>query len=83
MSRTQSKDERLNAAQAAALIGVHVNTIRRWDSEGFLKSQRTPGGHRRYDFEQLLQFKQGLQDFERTGATLARKIFLSTRKNGE
>ena len=70
----------LTVQEAATVMGVSKRTLRKYDRLGVLPSQRTPGGHRRYDLEQLLRFKQGLQDFERAGATLARKIFLNTRK---
>jgi excisionase family DNA binding protein len=35
--------------QAAKILGVHVSSLRRWESEGKLKAIRTPGGQRRYD----------------------------------
>ena len=39
----------LSIGEAAAVIGVAVSTLRRWESEcRFLPSYRTPGGHRRY-----------------------------------
>jgi excisionase family DNA binding protein len=34
--------------QAAQILGVHVSSLRRWESEGRLKAIRTPGGQRRY-----------------------------------
>ena len=37
----------LSVAAAADLLGVHVDTIRRWTDEGRLPETRTPGGHRR------------------------------------
>ncbi|MEM1055270.1 MAG: helix-turn-helix domain-containing protein [Bacteroidota bacterium] len=37
----------LTVRQAADLLGVHVDTIRRWTDEGRLPETRTPGGHRR------------------------------------
>ena len=39
----------VSIGEAAALLCVHVQTIRRWEREGSLKPAfRTPGGHRRY-----------------------------------
>lgn len=73
----------LTVQEAATVVGVSTRTLRKYDRLGILPSKRTPGGHRRYDLEQLLKFKQGLQNFERSGATLARKIFLDTRKQGK
>lgn len=34
--------------EAARLLGVSVDTIRRWDREGRLSSFRTVGGQRRF-----------------------------------
>lgn len=41
-------DDLLSPAQASALIGVSVQTLRRYDREGRLASVRTPGGQRRF-----------------------------------
>lgn len=41
-------EEFLTPAHAAALLGVGVDTIRRWDKEGKLSSVRTLGNHRRF-----------------------------------
>ena len=37
----------LSVSAAADLLGVHVDTVRRWTGEGKLPEVRTPGGHRR------------------------------------
>jgi excisionase family DNA binding protein len=41
-------DDLLSPAQASALIGVSVQTLRRYDREERLASVRTPGGQRRF-----------------------------------
>lgn len=38
----------LSLGEAAALLGVHPTTLRHWADQGDLPSQRTPGGHRRF-----------------------------------
>ena len=43
-------------AQAAALLGVSSDTVRRWADEGRLKTIRTPGGHRNVDGADLARF---------------------------
>jgi putative resolvase len=39
--------------EAAKEIGVAQETLRRWEAEGKIVSERTAGGHRRYDLSQL------------------------------
>lgn len=41
-------DSRIPIGEAARLLGVAVNTLRRWESEGKISSTRTPGNQRRY-----------------------------------
>ena len=41
----------------AALLGVSVKTLQRWDREGTLKANRTPTDRRYYTYNQYLQFK--------------------------
>ncbi|WP_066636731.1 IS607 family transposase [Desulfolucanica intricata] len=43
--------------EAAKLLGVSVSTLRRWESEGKIRTQRTKGGHRRYTIEELSGIK--------------------------
>lgn len=44
--------------EAAELLGVHQGTVRRWESEGKIKSIKTTGGHRRYTLEELNKIKK-------------------------
>jgi molybdopterin-binding protein len=39
-------NDRLRIGQAAELLDVSVETIRRWDAEGRIRTQRSGGGHR-------------------------------------
>ena len=43
----------LSIGQLAKELGVHIETIRRWDKEGKIKAVRTTGGHRRFDVNQV------------------------------
>jgi excisionase family DNA binding protein len=38
----------IGLGEAAAILGVHPTTLRHWADQGDLPSQRTPGGHRRF-----------------------------------
>lgn len=47
----------VSVGEAAAALGVHIDTIKRWTREGKIEARRTAGGHRRYrraDVEALL-----------------------------
>ncbi len=52
----------LRLGDAAAELGVSLNTLRRWSDAGKLTCYRSPGGHRRYrrgDVEALLRAETG------------------------
>lgn len=56
-----TKDEFLNIREASEILDVSVNTLRRWDESGKLKSIRErEGSHRLYRREDLLLFKTDL-----------------------
>lgn len=40
--------------EASDLLGVSISTLRRWEKQGKLVSERTEGGHRRYNKNSLL-----------------------------
>ena len=39
--------------EAAAVLGVSITTLRRWEASGKLVAEHTAGGHRRYDLAKL------------------------------
>ena len=43
----------LRLSEAAALLGVHPDTLRRWSDEGKVPVSRTPGGERRFSREDI------------------------------
>lgn len=45
--------EGLRIGQAAALLGVSVDTLRRWEDEGRITVGRSPGGQRIVDVQEL------------------------------
>lgn len=52
----------LTLGQAAQLLGVHPNTLRRWADDGDIHCTRTPGGHRRFREVEILAFLSGQSD---------------------
>ena len=50
---------RVPIGRASKELGVSIDTLRRWEREGRFTSERTPGGHRRYNLEKLRQIAEG------------------------
>lgn len=47
----------LKIGQAAKVLGVHIDTLRRWEKAGKIQTFRTPGGTRLYSIENLQKAK--------------------------
>ena len=43
----------LQVRQAAQGLGVHENTLRRWEEKGFIRAVRLPSGVRRFRSEDI------------------------------
>lgn len=70
-----NNDSYLRIGQAAALLGVSVDTLRRWDEEGTIGVDRTPGGQRRVptaEVQRLLAERQQLHHSPTIVASSAR-----------
>ncbi len=50
------KHEYYTSAQAANLLGVHPESLRRWEREGKIQSYRTPGEQRRFLKREIERF---------------------------
>lgn len=48
--------------QAAQILGVSIDTIRRWEQKGTLKAQRTAGMLRRFTGKELLDYQKEAQN---------------------
>lgn len=46
----------LSIGETASILGVHIETLRKWDREGRLVSVKTPGKHRRYKLKDIENF---------------------------
>lgn len=44
----------LTAKEVKELYNLHISTLHRWSKEGIIHPIKTPGGHRRYDENELL-----------------------------
>ena len=43
-----------SVSEAAKILGIHPNTLRKWDNEGIANALRLPGGnHRRFTKAEL------------------------------
>jgi excisionase family DNA binding protein len=47
----------VSISEAAQILGVSVDTVRRWDKTGLLKSERPDGKNRYFSLNQLKSFK--------------------------
>lgn len=54
--------------EAAKFLGVDISTLRRWEDAGKIKSERTKGGHRRYDKDELLSISNKRKNIKLTVA---------------
>lgn len=54
--------------EAAALLGVSVDTVRRWADDGRVATTRTDGGHRMVDAADLARLAADLADAPEPGA---------------
>ncbi len=48
MKSTHAEAQVLRLSEAAALLSVHPDTLRRWADAGQVPCTRTPGGERRF-----------------------------------
>ncbi len=45
-------------SKACDVLGVCAKTLRRWEARKYLIPYRTPGNHRRYDYDALVEFRE-------------------------
>lgn len=52
-------DKWLSPREVAEILGINPDTLRRWERDGLIESERTPGGQRRYREEDALALLDG------------------------
>lgn len=55
-------------SKASKLLGVHAQTLRRWDKDGKLKTIRTPSGQRLIDVSEFLEQSQQVVCYARVSS---------------
>ncbi len=70
----------LTLSEAAERLGVHPATLRAWADEGYIKSFRTPGGHRRFLASEVEAMVAPAGEAPAAGADSVRDLVTQTRQ---
>ena len=73
---TEPPASRLRVGQAAEMLGVTVETLRRWETEGRLRMERSDGGQRLIDIDEVARLLD-----ERRKAATDRPIVAQSARN--
>ena len=57
MPTTDSDEVLIPIGKAATILGVSVDTVRRWERAGAITARRTLGGQRRFVLADVMQMK--------------------------
>jgi molybdopterin-binding protein len=77
MTRLRDRSaSRLRVGQAAEMLGVSVETLRRWEAEGRVQMTRSEGGQRLVDVDQVSRLLD-----ERRKASIDRPIVAQSARN--
>lgn len=69
MPKRTSPNGVMSPGEAARYLGISLTALRRWAAEGLVQSDRTEGGHRRYNAADIKKIKA------RLAGTLNRRDF--------
>ncbi len=73
------QEELISISEAANILGVSIDTLRRWDQSGKLTSTKSEGGHRKYYKSQLELYLNDLfslaKDWVLRGAEVPEKLY--------
>jgi molybdopterin-binding protein len=76
---TQTRDNaaaRIRVGQAAEMLGVSIETLRRWETEGRLRMERSEGGQRLIEIDEVARLLD-----ERRKASADRPIVAQSARN--
>ena len=76
--KRQAANELVKIGEASKLLGVSIDTLRRWEKNGWLRTIKTPGGTRLYDKEQLIKLNPNLKRGPKSLLTPISPIFQTT-----
>ena len=76
MPRQGSGSATVRIGQAAEMLGVSVETLRRWEVEGRVHTERSPGGQRRVAVEEVARLLK-----ERRAGRVDRPIVAQSARN--
>jgi molybdopterin-binding protein len=74
--RTEPTRSRIRVGQAAEMLGVSVETLRRWEAEGRVRMERSEGGQRVVDVDEVSRLLA-----ERRRAATDRPIVAQSARN--
>src|SRR6476646_3639138 len=76
---TQTRDHpaaRIRVGQAAEMLGVSIETLRRWEADGRLRMERSDGGQRLIEIDEVARLLE-----ERRKASTDRPIVAQSARN--
>lgn len=62
--KSGSDSDAITIHDAAKILGVSVDSLRRWEKQGKIRGFRTPGGHRRYSLNEIDTVKDSVRKYQ-------------------
>jgi molybdopterin-binding protein len=76
MTQTRDHPARIRVGQAAEMLGVSIETLRRWETDGRLRMERSDGGQRLIEIDEVARLLE-----ERRKASTDRPIVAQSARN--
>ncbi len=55
------QDKMVGISEAAKVVGVHPNTLRKWADDGLVPHLKLPSGYRRFSIAEMEAFRRQLK----------------------